>query len=129
MIKLWEDALDKLNVDEFNKDYKVRPEMPKYGQFFYESFNKETIPVDKILILSPQNTVGEINIHQLDSIAVFKQLEKQVYKFQLIGNTQLRAKQFGVLSRVASQVKVYEVLRPTRGSNVQMLTQEIEKYL
>ncbi len=129
MIKLWEDALDKLNVGEFNKDYKVRPQLPKFGQFFYQTFNKETIPLDKIFILSPQNTVGEVSIKQLESVAVFKQLEKQVYKFQLIGNTQLRAKQFGLLSKVASQAKVYEVLRPTRGSNVQLLTQEIEKYL
>ncbi len=129
MIKLWEDTLEKLNNTEFNKDYKVRPQLPKFGQFFYQTFNKETIPLDKIFILSPQNTISEVTINELGSLAVFKQLEKQVYKFQLIGNTQLRARQFGLLSMVASQVKVYEVLRPARGSNVQILTQEIEKYL
>lgn len=129
MIKLWEDALDKLDISDFNKDYKVRPEMPKFGQFFYKTFHKESIPLEKIFILSPQNTVGEVIINELPSISGFKQLEKQVYKFQLIGNTQLRAKQFSLLSKVASQAKIYEVLRPTRGSNVQILTQEIEKYL
>jgi len=127
MIKLWEDAIGQLDSNKYTRDFKIRPQMTKYGQFFYESFNTQSLPVDKIFVLSPQSSAKEITIKKLDPIPAFKQLEKQAYKYELIAHTQLRSMLFTVLSRLAIQADVLEVIRPTDASAVATLADAIEK--
>jgi hypothetical protein len=129
MIKLWEDAISKLDNDIFTRDFKVRPQLPKYGQFFYDTFNPQTLPVDKIFILSPQNTADEIRINKLDGVDAFRQLEKQAYKYTLISSTKLRVLHFSLLSQLANNVEVFEVIRPGHGTNVELLSDALEKVL
>ena len=38
MLKLWDDTLIKLNDQQFDKSYKIRPALDKYGQFFHGNF-------------------------------------------------------------------------------------------
>jgi len=127
MIKLWEDAIDQLGNDQFNKDFKVRPLLPKYGQFFYDSFNLQSLPVDKVFILSPQQRANEIIVKKLEAIPAFKQMEKQTYKYQFISNTQLRSLHFVLLSQLTSQATVFEVTRPVSGTEVESLLDAVEK--
>ena len=127
MIKLWEDALSKIDSTAYNKDFKVRPQLPKFGQFFYDSFNMQSLPVAAIFILSPTQTASDIQIDKMDPVQAFKKLEKQSYKHTLIAHTQLRALQFSILSQLASHVPVYEVARPLQGTNVAELSATVEK--
>lgn len=129
MIKLWEDAIQQLDNDTFNKDFKVRPQLPKYGQFFYDTFHKGSLPIDKIFILAPKNTASAITIDKLTGIQAFKLLEKQAYKYQLITNTKLRNLHFSLLSQLVSKVQIFEVSRPVSGSNVELLLEAIENRL
>jgi hypothetical protein len=126
MIKLWDDAISKLDNDIFTKDFKVRPQLPKYGQFFYDTFNLKALPVDKIFILSPQNTAEDICVKKLAGIDAFKQLEKQAYKYTLISNTKLRVLHFSLLTQLANNVEIYEVIRPVSGTTVELLSDGLE---
>ena len=126
MIKLWEDAILQLDNGIFNKDFKVRPQLPKYGQFFYDTFRKESLPVDKIFILSPKNNVDEITVKRLEGIQAFRQMEKQAYKYQLITNTKLRNLHFSLLSQLINQAQIFEVIRPVNGTSVELLLDAIE---
>jgi len=126
MLKLWEDAITQLENEAFTKDFKVRPKLPKYGQFFYDAFSKETLPIDKIFILAPNNNAAEIKIRKLPPLQAFKDLEKQAYKYNLIANTQLRTVLFTLLSQVTAGIPVYEVKRPVKGTNVDLLCEAIQ---
>jgi len=125
MIKLWDDAIAQLDSELFTRDFKVRPQLPKYGQFFFKSFNLQSLHVAKIFILNPQNA-DEISIKKLDPIPAFKQMEKQAYKYQLISNTPLRTLHFKMLSQLINQAPVYEVTRPIKGTTVDLLCNSLE---
>jgi hypothetical protein len=127
MVKLWEDAIGQLDNEQFNKDFKIRPKLPKYGQFFYDKFNSKSLPVDKLFILSPQNNAGDISISKLPAMEAFREIEKQAYKNQLISNTKLRGLHFSLLSQISGSLPVLKVTRPLTGTNVELLSDAIEK--
>lgn len=129
MMKLWDDAISQIDSEKFTRNFKVRPQLPKFGQFFYESFNTQVLPVEKIYILSPKDSAQGISIQRLSPINAFRQLEKQAYKYQLIVNTELRALHFSLLSRLTAGVPVYEITRPTARTNVHELFEALEKEL
>jgi hypothetical protein len=129
MMKLWDDAISQIDNEKFTRDFKVRPQLPKFGQFFYESFNVEVLPVEKIYILSPKDFVQDIAIQKLSPVNAFRLLEKQAYKYQLIVNTELRAVHFSLLSRLTAGVPVYEITRPTSRTDVHKLFEVLEKEL
>jgi hypothetical protein len=126
MLKLWDDAISKLENSQFTRDFKIRPHIPKYGQFFYDGFNHLWLPVDKIFILHPENKNVEISIKKLASIQAFKKLEKQAFKYQLIANKKLRALHFSLMSHLTNHVPVYEVVRPNTGTSIELLSRAIE---
>ena len=128
MMKLWDDAIAQLDTDQYNMDFKVRPELPKYGQFFYDSFNLEPLPIDKIFILSPKNDVDDITVTPLFDSRAFRQLEKQVYKYNIISHTELRTLYFSVLSQLTNQAQVFEVTRPLGGTGVELLSDALENF-
>ncbi len=129
MVKLWEDAIEQLGNTQFNKEFKIRPKLPKYGQFFYDRFSAESLPVDKLFILAPQNSAGEISIDKLPPMEAFREIEKQAYRNQLIANTKLRGLHFSLLSQISNNIPVYKVTRPLSGTNVDLLSDAIEKLL
>lgn len=129
MLKLWDDAISQLDDKAFTRDFKVRPQLPKYGQFFYDTFNLKALPVERIYVLSPENNSGEINVKQLSSMQAFKKLEKQAYKYQLITNTLLRTLHFSLLSQLANSIPVFEVTRPVNGTSAEALCDTLENLL
>jgi len=127
MIKLWDNAISELDSKLFTRDFKIRPQLPKYGQFFYEAFNQGTLPVDKIFILTTKRAADEGCIKKLDGINVFRKLEKHAYKHQLIADTKLKGLYFSLLSRLIIQSPVYEVYRQ-EGANMEDLPGMLIKY-
>ena len=128
MIKLWDDAISKLDNDEFNREYKIRPQLPKYGQFFYDRFEVQSMPVDKIFILVPQSDLSAISVTRLVAAQAFKEAEKQAYKRQLITDTQLRSTYFSLMLHLTNKVPIYKVSRPAINTNVGLLVDTIEPF-
>jgi hypothetical protein len=112
MIKLWDDTITALDNNIFTRDYKVRPQLPKYGQFFHNQFNSSQIPLEKIFILKADNHAKEIKIERLALTDAFKKLETQAYKNQLIADNQLRRLHFTLLAEVTNYYPIFEVVRP-----------------
>lgn len=128
MLKLWENAIAELDNSLYSKDFKVRPQLPKYGQFFYETFNTAALPVDKIFILNAKHPVNEITVKEITGIKAFRQLELQAYKRQFISSTKLRGVHFSILSQLTANASVYEVSRPTGGTTVEQLCENLVKF-
>jgi hypothetical protein len=128
MLKLWDDAINKLDSDRFNRDFKVRPKLPKYGQFFYHDFNTLSLPIAKVFILFPWDNEDAISVNRLVTIAAFKELQKHAYKGQLISDTKLRGLYFSLLGQMTNHIPISLVRRPLHGSNVEALFDELEKH-
>ena len=129
MMKLWDDAITDLDNKEYTRNYSLRPELPKYGQFFYDTFNKAALPIDKVFILHSKLSSDNIEVSKLLAINAFRQLELQAYKNQLILGTKLRGVHFSLLSELINTIPVYNVIRPLYDTTVEQLYLEIKALL
>lgn len=129
MMKLWEDAINKIGDDTFDRDFKVRPHLPKYGQFFHDNFLIDKLPVDKVFLLNPENKTNEITANNLDSLAAFKRVEKQAYKYRFATGDRLRALHFSLMSTLVNTVPVIELHRPAAGNSIEAFSDFVETLL
>jgi hypothetical protein len=112
MIKLWDDALEKLNNPAFsNKDFKIRPGMDKYGYFFHDSFNTHAVPIDTIFIIRTDNFPGSPPQQQLTGHKAFDALAHQVYRRYLVIGPELRTLYFKRVAMLAHNCRVIEIHR------------------
>lgn len=130
MLKLWEDSLIKIGSDSFNRDFKIRPHMLKYGHFFHDDFQTEGLPIEKVFILYTSNDAGaELTHNQLDTLQAFKQLERQAYRYRFATSTPSRPQHFSVMSKLAGSVPVIVTKRPHSGTTVTEFADLIETLL
>ncbi len=129
MMKLWEESIVQLGDDVYTRDFRIRPDIPKYGHFFYDKFITESYPVAKVFILAAQESAAAITVKKLTSIQAFVQLEKQAYRYQLIANKEVRQKQFELLSSLAAIAEVYEIIRPADATDVSLLVDALHNLL
>lgn len=129
LIKLWEDSLQKIQHNSFDREFRVRPQLPKYGQFFHEVFRKATLPIEKVFILNIHNESTAIRHKKLDSLMAFKQLERQAYRYRFVMNGQLRSTHFGLITELCATVPVIETSRPSSGSGLAEFADMVESLL
>lgn len=128
MIKLWEDAQDKLDDKLFaDKTFFIKPGMNKYGIFFHQNFDTNSYPVKKVLILN-KGGVDKIESKKVMDTDAFKELGKQVYRPILLHNNELQALKFNIISGLANSTDVYQVTRPAE-CNVTDLVEYVEKLI
>lgn len=128
MMKLWEDSIKKLGEENYAKDFSIRPQLPKYGQFFHDVFTMDALPVHKIFILCADNSIADLSVKKLNDIEAFQKLEAHAYRKNLITGNKLRLTYFKLLNKIAKEVEVYEVHRPLgKGNIIKELTLTIEK--
>ncbi|RYD59404.1 MAG: serine kinase [Sphingobacteriales bacterium] len=112
MVKLWEDAINKIGSETYDKEFKVRPNLPKYGHFFHDSFNLKTLPVSKVFILNPASSAKEINYKKLNALESFKRVERQAYRYRFATGERLRGLHFSLMASLTNTVPVIEMSRP-----------------
>lgn len=129
IIKLWEDSMNDLKSEKFNKEYRIRPELLKYGQFFHQDFLTGNFPISKIFILNSDNRHSEITCKAIDGMSGFKILEKQAYRYKFATGETLRNMHFSYMISLSTTVPIYEVNRPVKRIPVKALSEIIEQYL
>lgn len=112
MIKLWDDAQQKIDDDRFNdRSFLVKNGMNKYGIFFHETFDKRSYDIKKIFVLK-KYAGNEITSTQLTDSAAFNQLSQQLYRPSMVHSNELRALCFMTLTDVVKRCSMFEVCRP-----------------
>ncbi len=126
MVKLWDDAIENLDNEAFGeRTFRVRKDMDKFGQFFFDSFSTVAFPIRQIFIMKVGDT-DEVVCRRLSGLDAFQQLERQAYRQHLIVNKELRILHFKKMSILAEHCTIYEVTRPRVG-NVQQVTDILER--
>jgi hypothetical protein len=124
MMKFWKSTLDMDGLD-LNADRKIRPDMDKYGLYFQDRFVVEPKEPDFIFVLSISDQITELKISQLSGIALFQELERNAYRGEYIGATDLKSEHFGFFSRLANQVLCYKIEKPDRAASLESITELI----
>ena len=113
-IKLWDDSLIKLEIDNENFD-KIRPTLEKFYLPNEDIFQDEQ-ELHHIVILGKHNT-DEFKSFELEGMAKFNILRKQIYrKMYLKGMPEREKMYFKQLFNLANKVRITRVVRPQKCS-------------
>lgn len=129
MIKLWEDSINKIAYGPFNKDFKIRPQLPKFGQFFHSTFYTSSFPIEKVFILQINSETNEISYRKINTIQAFKSVEQQAYRYRFTTGDKLRPLHFKLMSSLAGSVPVIEMKRPLSGTKIEDFSNLVESLL
>jgi hypothetical protein len=128
MIKLWDDTVTALDHQDFSdRSFRIRPGMDKYGVFFRDSFNRESFPVAKAIVLK----IGEVPkpiCRVITGIEAFNELSKQVYRRGQMYSAGRKEVGFRTIAAMLQDCTVYEITRPQK-NDPELLIDEIERIL
>ena len=111
-IKLWDDSMDQLNIDQ-QELVQIRPHLKKYYLKSDNVANENQI-IDHIFILSVHNK-NEYIVQEHDGIKKYNALRKQIYRRGYLKGMPLREKQyFKDLFNVAASCRLTEITRPRK---------------
>lgn len=113
MIKLWDDAIEKLQSNLFEKrDFLVKPGYEKFGFFFHEYFDKNPYSI-KLIILLKIKEVDQIGYKELQGGEAFKEFIAQSYRPNLLHSNSLRGLNYSMLVSLLKNAKLMLVYRPS----------------
>lgn len=115
LIKLWEDVIDEFATD-FEKNYRVRPGLPKFGFFQHQDFLVEKQVVHKIFIFKTSSTTKDFSCTKLDKVNAFSELQLNTYRRKHVDMMQGRQPLFKMMSHLTNQVDTFEISRPEKSS-------------
>jgi hypothetical protein len=128
MIKLWEDAQEKLEHEMFaDQSFLVKHDLNKYGIFFHDGFDTARYPVQKIFILKKTGQ-DEIHIRELSGSDAFTEVSRQVYRPLLLHSIELKKLTFGILADLAKNCQALELGRPAT-CDPALVYEKMENYL
>jgi hypothetical protein len=127
MMKLWENTLLVLNNEQFDKSYKIRPAVPKYGQFFHKNFITSPYPIKKIFVLNPvEDDTQEYSYRKLNGMEAFEKLSQNTYRKQFIQESLLQVIHFKLISKLVQETEIIELSRSRNNSEINTFTDFVE---
>ena len=126
MLKLWDDTLALINAPAYNnKDFRLKPDIDKYGHFFHEKFHEEAATIGTIFIISKDDSANEVRYNKLSGHKAFDALAQQVYRRYLIADLTLRTIYFKTITALAGGCHVIEIYRPA-GNDIHTFIDKLE---
>ena len=130
MMKLWEDTIQALNNSQFDRSYKIRPALPKFGQFFHEQFVTKAYPIQKIFVLNPvdDGPVG-FGLRKLHGMEAFEKLSQNTYRRQFIRKSPLQAIHLKSMGFLISNTDIAEITRSKKIGEISSFTDFVESLI
>ncbi|RFS18300.1 serine kinase [Emticicia sp. C21] len=131
MMKLWKDAFEKVGIDSYKEENRIRPEIEKYNRSFYESFDIQAHPIKQIFILEKDPTLdkNEIRTQSIQGIEAFKHIQYYAYRLPFAEAMDRKKDYFAIISALSNQIPVRLISRPDDNSTFNDLTGFIESTL
>ncbi|WP_158797057.1 serine kinase [Pedobacter sp. L105] len=118
MIKLWEDSFAKIGLETAEEKYKIRPELAKYARFYHDEFDISPRKIKQVYILDPENRTDNVEIKKLGPLAGFKLLQQNTYRYVQMNGMKKRNIHFAMISKLAAEVPVFQISRPSHGNTI-----------
>lgn len=129
IVKLWQDSIEKLEMEGISEEKRIREHIPKYVHSFHEEFSKEPVAIKSIFFL--EKTAGSFvpTAEPLLGVRAFGYLKEGLYE-RSHAYTEAHAKQlFVLLSALAAQVPLSLITRSESGNSIEAVIQLITKNL
>jgi hypothetical protein len=128
MMKFWQSTIDIKGL-ELQPERKIRNDMDKFGIYFHDRFCRESKKPLAIFILKKSNQLGDPVLSGMKGMALFQELDRNAYRGEYLGATDLKREHFNFFSQLANQVPSYELIRPANTDSHERITQLICKEL
>ncbi len=122
MMKLWDDTINALDDDQFEKKHKLRPKADKYGHFFHESFVTNAYPIKKIFILNPNLESSDYTARKISGLEAFELVGKNTYRSQFIMENNLQKLHMEIISGLILRAEIMVLGRPKDSSTIEKFT-------
>jgi len=129
MIKLWKDSYEKQGLAMTSEESRIRPQLPKYGNFFHEVFDVTPQTVKQFFILESNNLVSGVQIKVLSSLQAFAEIQKNSYRPVQMNVMQKRDIHFEMISTLIKGIPVYKTQRQANVNTIAELVASIESKL
>lgn len=128
MMKLWDDTILALDHSEYDRSHKIRPSLPKFGQFFHEKFITKAFPIQNIFVLNPLTEAPEgYSIRKLQGMEAFEKLSLHTYRKQFIQESSLlQALHLKLMGTLIREKEVIEITRCRKNSDINSFTNFVE---
>ena len=127
MIKLWDDAIGKLDDDRFNnRTFAIAQDINKYGIFFHNQFDKASYSIERVFVLALKDE-GAIETIRVTDGEAFNAIKNQSYRAEFIHTRYLMELNFKMLTNLARQAEVIQICRP-RNCKPEDLVNAVESY-
>jgi len=125
-IKLWEDSLDKLEIEKRGLD-KVRLQINKYSLPITYKEEPKPLPIHAIYILTlaNQNENERFDFFTLDGIEKFNALKTVTYRKGMIPGLKLQKEHMQLCAKIASSTPMSAITRPTSYFNAPQLANAV----
>ena len=125
MMKLWEETVDQLGDERYQKEHRIRPQLRKFGQFFHRDFDTGAYPVGQVFVLDPHDRdEGPVYSHKiLTGLEAFEKIGRHTYRGQFVQSAQQRSMHLDLMSRLVRQARIVEVHRQKNNSTIDGLAE------
>ena len=131
MMKLWDDTILALDHSEYDRSHKIRPSLPKFGQFFHEKFITTAYPIQNIFVLNPLAEGPEgYSIKRILGMEAFEKLSKHTYRKQFIQeSSSLQAIHLKLMGTLIREKEVIEITRSKKYSDINSFANFVESLI
>lgn len=110
-LKLWKDAIDKLEIDNKKELVRLRNDIEKFLINIESGASESYYKPEKVFILSVFNK-NEIESNEIDGMDKFNAIKKVLYRRAYAEALLTKAELFRAISFIASKVQVIQIQRP-----------------
>jgi len=122
-IKLWRDAVDRLNIDA-EPLKRIRPEMEKFNYPLTAQFADRPLPVRWIYILNNHHQ-SDTSFEPISGMQRFEPLHDNTYRVRFLNGMALKGEHLQLCGRLAGRVRLARITRPRQGFELEPLIDRI----
>jgi hypothetical protein len=125
IVKLWQDSIEKLQLEEMDEDKRIREQIPKYVHSFHKEFSKEPIPIKEIFFLEKTSGSFAPTKEPLRGVRAFGYLKEGLYQTSQASTPAYATYLFELLASMAEQVPLQLIIRSDSDNSIEAVTKLI----
>ena len=127
IVKLWQDSIDKLQVDGISEEQRIREQIPKYVHSFHHEFSKEPTAIKEIFFLEKKPGAAAPTIEPLRGVRAFGYLKEGLYQTSTANTPAYTHYLFELLSAIAEKIPLKLITRSESANSIEEVTTFITK--
>lgn len=129
MLKYWEEMMNKFDIVDSTKKFRLRDDLNKYGIFFHEKFSCEPQRIKLLILLQEDLQSESVTLEKITGIEAFRRLHAEAYRGEYLEYENMIQEQFNLISAMANEIPTVSITRPAKKDSLHEVIGLIESLL